>query len=373
MELDIRNFKTTELTSKNEQKKSLYYDPLQKKSKVGDKYKISDSTTGVGFVIDQPKFELPAFSSVSFNLVALCEIWGTYDDYLVVSVNGIDLEDTIPLKINIIDCPFKLFSSKVAEDEKEEISMIRFGSQVQGDGLVKRNIKIQNLSWIPIEINWKVFIVEPNDKKLIDLNVLYEDITEADLLKFASTQQIKPLSKQLTSRSNFSQKDPLPSLRSSDNSIDLNENDYVYVEQLPLVKINLTRHYGTHVDDNENSVFHLGKHKYYMKPREKAIIEVFFNTATKKCQAYEAVFVGYFNLEPEYLKGTGFERKVNFEKDPICFKVTADLVSPNLVLEINDDLHFDVTLGDLIQNKNVNLNLNILYSNFLNKFIYFRS
>ena len=55
----------------------------------------------------------------------------------------------------------------------------------------------------------------------------------------------------------------------------------------------------------------------------------------------------------QYLKGNGFERKIGFEKDPICFKVTSDLVSPNLVIEINDELHFDVTLGDLIQNKKV--------------------
>ena len=34
-----------------------------------------------------------------------------------------------------------------------------------------------------------------------------------------------------------------------------------------------------------------------MKPREKTIVEIFFNTETKQCQTYEAVFVGYLNLE----------------------------------------------------------------------------
>ena len=199
IELDIKTFKTIEQVSKNEQNKSLFYDPLQKKSKLADKYKVKDSTTGVGFIIEKPSFTLPAFGSVKFSIAALCEIWGSYEDVLIINIEGIDQEDTIPMKLNIIDCPFKLFSSKVSEDEKEEISMIRFGSKVQGSDIVKRNLKIQNLSWIPIEINWKIFIVEPSDKKLIDVHLLYDDISEADLIKLADFQQNKPNA----SQSNF--------------------------------------------------------------------------------------------------------------------------------------------------------------------------
>jgi len=61
-------------------------------------------------------------------------------------------------------------------------------------------LKIQNLSWIPIEINWKIFIVEPNDKKLVDVNVLFDDITEADLIKLANSQQNKPNTSQSTKK-----------------------------------------------------------------------------------------------------------------------------------------------------------------------------
>jgi hypothetical protein len=123
VKLDIRNFKVVESTDKNEP--SPFYDPLQKKSKLADKYKIKDPISGVGFIIDNSEFYLPAFGSIKFNLSALCEIWGTYDDNLIINVDGIDQEDTIPLKITIIDSPFKIFTSKVSEDEKEEISMIR--------------------------------------------------------------------------------------------------------------------------------------------------------------------------------------------------------------------------------------------------------
>ena len=66
----------------------------------------------------------------------------------------------------------------------------------------------------------------------------------------------------VTNRSNNSNKEPLASLRSSNNSFEENEPDYVYVEQLSLVKLNLTRHYGTEIENSKNSIFSLGKTKY---------------------------------------------------------------------------------------------------------------
>ena len=44
---------------------------------------------------------------------------------------------------------------------------------------------------------------------------------------------------------------------------------------------------------------------------------------------------------------------MGFDKEPIRFKVTGKIDSPNLCIELNDELHFDVALGDLIQNQKV--------------------
>jgi hypothetical protein len=56
------------------------------------------------------------------------------------------------------------------------------------------------------------------------------------------------------------------------------------------------------------------------------------------------------------MKGEGFERKVGFDKEPIKFKATGKLDSPNLVVEVDENLHYDVALGDLI-NKERNVTL----------------
>ena len=64
------------------------------------------------------------------------------------------------------------------------------------------------------------------------------------------------------------------------------------------------------------------------------------------------------------MKGDGFERKIDFDKDPIRFKETAQLESPNLMVEFNDELHFDLALGDLIHNKSSVLKERIFTNNF---------
>ena len=36
---------------------------------------------------------------------------------------------------------------------------------------------------MPIEIDWKVFLVNENDEQLLDVNLIFDDINESDLLK----------------------------------------------------------------------------------------------------------------------------------------------------------------------------------------------
>jgi len=72
---------------------------------------------------------------------------------------------------------------------------------------------------------------------------------------------------------------------------------YVYVEQLPLIKLNLTPHYGVELDD-KSSVFYLNNARTTLKPREKTALEICFASSVP-CRSYEAVFVGYLNIHPD--------------------------------------------------------------------------
>lgn len=58
----------------------------------------------------------------------------------------------------------------------------------------------------------------------------------------------------------------------------------------------------------------------------------------------------------QLVSGDGFNRKISYDKEPIIFKATACLESPNLTVEYeNEDLSFLVSIGDLIDPETVNL------------------
>ena len=61
----------------------------------------------------------------------------------------------------------------------------------------------------------------------------------------------------------------------------------------------------------------------------------------------------------QFVKGPGFERAISYDKEPVKFKASARLDDPHLVVEydemhdVHGGLHFDVSLGDLIDLKAV--------------------
>ena len=119
--LDVRNFKTVE---KKDNSDPLIRDPMKVPSELADRYKLKNNQLGLGFVINKPEFFLPAFGLVKVTLAALSEIWGLYDDYLLVNAEGKKQTDSIHMEINVVNNPIRLFTTKVIDNE-EEIAMLR--------------------------------------------------------------------------------------------------------------------------------------------------------------------------------------------------------------------------------------------------------
>lgn len=70
-------------------------------------------------------------------------------------------------------------------------------------------------------------------------------------------------------------------------------------------------------------------------------------TAYNKIKKFFPLFFRFFF---KFIEGPGFKRKIGFECDPIRFKATGKLESPNLVVEFdNEDLMFRTAIGDLIR------------------------
>lgn len=130
--------------------------------------------------MDFVSHELMPFDSITLDLYSLAEMWGVYEDSLLIHVDGIPFEISLPLRVNVIDNPIKLYAGKVVENEAEETPMVRFGSQTQESGEIVRKLKIFNSSWSPIDIEWKVFVIEPSDSKLVDIHLTYDKFNQSN-------------------------------------------------------------------------------------------------------------------------------------------------------------------------------------------------
>ncbi len=186
---DIKRFKT--IDAKDAIKDQI--DPMKKSLKASDRFKLKDNSNGIGFGMDFVSHELIPFNSVTLDLYSLAEMWGVYEDSLLINVDGIPFEISLPLRVNVIDNPIKLYAGKVAENEAEETAMVRFGSQTQESGEIVRKLKIFNSSWSPIDIEWNVFLIEPSDSKLVDVHLTFDKFNDQSNDEQVNEQQ-EPLS-----------------------------------------------------------------------------------------------------------------------------------------------------------------------------------
>ena len=98
---------------------------MKKPSKLSERYSYRENDLGFGFVLENPKFDLPPFGMVKFSVIAISEMWGYYEDFLLINVDGIDHEESIGLEIDVVGSPVKIFAGKVTENESEEMSILR--------------------------------------------------------------------------------------------------------------------------------------------------------------------------------------------------------------------------------------------------------
>ena len=65
------------------------------------------------------------------------------------------------------------------------------------------------------------------------------------------------------------------------------------------MKINLTKHFGRELVDQDNEIYLMSNRKNFLKPRETIHVDVIFNSDISLCGLYDAIFVGYLSLAPE--------------------------------------------------------------------------
>lgn len=168
-------------------------------AKVTDRFRLADYSNGVGFGFSEEELELAPFGESSCALYAIGELWGEYEDTLIMAVDGVPFEHRLPIFCRVEGAPLRLYTGRVRDDDEEaidpvEVPVVRFGNLVQANNsnaaeCQVRKLQIQNTCRVPIEIDWRVFLTEPDDNKLIDLNLIYPDIDEESLSSSTSSRE----------------------------------------------------------------------------------------------------------------------------------------------------------------------------------------
>ncbi|POI32529.1 hypothetical protein CIB84_003720 [Bambusicola thoracicus] len=125
---------------------------------------------GVAFHIQPSSGTLQAFQQLIIEITAYNNMWGEYSDDLVCKVG--DLQPTlIPMQMTVKGCP--LFLQMTGPQTQRPI--IRFGTHVSGGCPVFRSFRLNNPTPFDIRLDWETYNQEEDDKKLVDLLMLFED------------------------------------------------------------------------------------------------------------------------------------------------------------------------------------------------------
>ncbi len=307
IDLKLRNFELK--TYQNGQVKSGQHDILK------------PNHLGITFSADRKRLKLRSFETTMVVLTVSPTIWGDYMDELEINAENMESSQKLPIHVVAIGNPVKMYAGIVFEENKDEIPIIRFGTQIKSNRLITRKLKIQNLCTNTYEIDWKVYLINPNDLKLINLNIVPYKKLEDNLTHSQTTIY-------------------------SDNS----ESKSDCTDHSRLVQINLTPHFGEQ-SRPDSVVFSMGSKKSALKPHGRLSLDIMLDLKNVSFGKHEAMFVGYINLDDETKQGKGFYRKTMFELTPLKFKAHVEIIPPKLKIEIDEEeLAFEASLGALIEN-----------------------
>ncbi|NXN21972.1 DLEC1 protein, partial [Nycticryphes semicollaris] len=125
---------------------------------------------GVAFHIQPSTGTLKAFQQLIIEITAYNDMWGEYRDDLVWKVGDLQPK-LIPMQMTVKGCP--IFLQMTGPQAEQPI--IRFGTHVSGGCPVFRRIRLNNPTPFDIRLDWEIYNLEQDDKKLVDLLMFFGD------------------------------------------------------------------------------------------------------------------------------------------------------------------------------------------------------
>ncbi|KAK2859516.1 hypothetical protein Q5P01_004136 [Channa striata] len=129
---------------------------------------------GAAFFILPHTGMLGPFQTLTVDVTAYTDMWGEYRDHLICKVG--DLEPTlIPMQMTVKGCPLYFQMTGPQPNNQNQGPTIQFGMHVSGGDTVSRSLRINNPTMFDIRMDWEMYNIDPNDRKLVDFVVAYGD------------------------------------------------------------------------------------------------------------------------------------------------------------------------------------------------------
>lgn len=129
---------------------------------------------GAAFSVQPAAGMLGPFQQLIIDITAYNSMWGDYQDEVICKVG--DLTPTIiPMRMSVTGCPLYFQMTGPQPKSPTKGPMIRFGTHVSGGDTVSRCLRINNPSPFDIRLDWEIYNLEKDDRKLVDLLVFYGD------------------------------------------------------------------------------------------------------------------------------------------------------------------------------------------------------
>ncbi|XP_069503787.1 deleted in lung and esophageal cancer protein 1 isoform X2 [Ambystoma mexicanum] len=129
---------------------------------------------GAAFFVQPATGVIGPFQQLIVDVSAFSSMWGDYQDELVCKVGDLP-PMIIPMRMSVKGCPIYFQITGPQPKSPSVGPRIRFGTHISGGDTISRCLRINNPSPFDIQLDWEIYNLEKDDRKLIDLLVFYGD------------------------------------------------------------------------------------------------------------------------------------------------------------------------------------------------------
>ncbi|XP_023122061.2 deleted in lung and esophageal cancer protein 1 [Amphiprion ocellaris] len=326
---------------------------------------------GAAFFVLPDTGTLGPLETQTVDVTAYSDMWGEYRDHLICRVGELEPMH-IPMQMTVKGCPLYFQMTGPQADNQHQGPTIRFGTHISGGDTVSRSLRINNPSMFDIRIDWEIYNIDQNDRKLVDLVVTYGDafpIKDADgneLLSGAlrlSDGNIQTVWERGETRGSEGTSSSLQSVTDVEEEEVLPEDDreeeeetclYPFPEKKKLISVHIRPHMGN-----------LSDYPYCITPQQIVIpakgsgtIHVSFTPLTLSESACESrcvgLAVGFMSLDSQMAACVPGRvgRAQGLDLEPVRMDLLAAVKPAVLLVQMEEDdgvLEFHASAGDLLR------------------------